>query len=74
MVEVRIEVEICCSKRIKWIIFGVVIVVFVFIVIIFIVVFFNKLEIIEVWIIYIIYVINGMVLYIILLLGWRNVI
>lgn len=63
-VEVRTEVETCCSKRTKRIILGVVIAVLVLIVIILIAVLSNKSETTEVRTIHIIHVINGTAPYI----------
>nr|XP_034311658.1 ABC transporter F family member 4 isoform X5 [Crassostrea gigas] len=63
-VEVRTEVETCCSKRTKQIILGVVIAVLALIVIILIAVLSNKSETTEVRTIHIIHVINGTAPYI----------
>ncbi|XP_052688086.1 ABC transporter F family member 4-like isoform X2 [Crassostrea angulata] len=63
-VEVRTEVETCCSKRTKRIILGVVVAVLVLIVIILIAVLSNKSETTEVRTIHIIHVINGTAPYI----------
>lgn len=63
-VQVRTEVETCCSKRTKRIILGVVIALLVLIVIILIAVLSNKSETTEVRTIHIIHVINGTAPYI----------